>query len=159
MIVTDMKQWDKEKHLYPEAIQQGVEFIRNNDVLSMEPGKYPIQGDDLFALIQEMTTAPKAERRPESHRNYTDIQYLASGSEIIGVARAGEGNIVEEDLLDEKDIVFYSEVQEETDVILSPGMFAVFFPADVHRPGCSVTADVPIRKVVIKIHPKLLSHG
>jgi biofilm protein TabA len=156
MIVSDLKHWDKEKHLYPAAIQQGVEYIRNNPVNQMELGKYPIQGDDMFALIQEMTTADKSERRPESHRNYADIQFLASGSEVIGVARADEKNLIEEDLLDEKDIAFYSSVENETDVKLIPGMFAVFLPTDVHRPGCSVSGDVPIRKVVIKIHSKLL---
>jgi YhcH/YjgK/YiaL family protein len=32
-----------------------------------------------------------------------------------------------------------------------PGSYAIFFPQDVHRPGCNKNRETPIRKIVVKV--------
>lgn len=37
---------------------------------------------------------------------------------------------------DENDVIFYHSAECISPLILTPGMFAVFYPSDAHRPGC-----------------------
>ena len=49
-------------------------------------GKIPIQGDQVFALVQDNTTKPRAQGTWEAHRKYIDVQFLTAGVEEIGYA-------------------------------------------------------------------------
>lgn len=50
---------------------------------------------------------------------------------------------------EENDITFYKGEKSFTKV--SEGMFAIFFPNDVHMPGASVDKPQNVRKVVVKV--------
>jgi biofilm protein TabA len=158
MIVGDLAAWSKEEHAYSKALAKGMAFLKNNNLQEMEPGKYEIEGDKLFALVQEAVTEEKYLRKPEAHNRYLDIQYVVSGEgEVIGVCRRTPDSVPSEDYLDSRDIAFFQDVKDESDVLLRPGMFAVFFPNDIHRPLCAVSAQGgPVRKVVVKIDKELL---
>jgi biofilm protein TabA len=45
----------------------------------------------------------------------------------------------------------------ETRLVLTPGMFAIFFPGELHKPCRALNAPMPIRKVVIKIAVDLIT--
>jgi biofilm protein TabA len=157
MIISDMRNWDQEKEVFSPAIQKGVDYLRNTDVQHMEPGKYEIDGEDMFVLIQEVETRVKSERQFESHIKYVDIQYVISGEEeIIGFARQHDGQVIAVNEFDTKDIALYDQVEGDMDLHLKPGMFAIFFPSDLHRPICSTTGNTKIKKAVIKINKALL---
>ncbi|WP_186446216.1 YhcH/YjgK/YiaL family protein [Paenibacillus cremeus] len=156
MIFSDLKNWQREKQVYPKAVNRGLEYIQNTDFSTMKPGNYEIEGQLMFAMLQERITTASHTRQPESHLTYTDIQYLIEGEEIIRVAHLTGEELISEDTFEEKDLAFYSKVGPETSLLLQPGSFAVFYPGDVHLPVCSVTEDKPLRKVVIKIHKSLL---
>jgi biofilm protein TabA len=157
MIISDMRNWDREKEVFCPAIQKGVDYLRNTDVHLMQPGKYEIDGEDMFVLIQEVETKVKSERQFESHIKYVDIQYLISGEEeIIGFARQHDGHIIVENEFKTKDMALYHQVEGDMDLHLKPGMFAIFFPSDLHRPICSTSGNTKIKKAVIKINKTLL---
>ncbi|MBV8048065.1 MAG: YhcH/YjgK/YiaL family protein [Paludibacterium sp.] len=118
------------------------------------PGRYPIDGERCFALVQEMTTVPASERRLEAHGRYLDVQYLVSGEENIGYLPSGSSATVREDRLADKDIAFYDAPQPPCELALSAGMYAIFQPGEFHRPGCAVTNPMPIKKVVLKWLPE-----
>lgn len=114
----------------------------------------------MFLVIQELDTVLKTERRAERHARYIDVHYLIRGEEEqIGVGRAAPLQIIVEDELESADYALYDTIQGEVDVLLAPGMYAVFFPADVHRPGCSFAGGSAIKKAVVKIHTASLYHG
>lgn len=50
------------------------------------------------------------ENRPEVHRRYIDIQFLAWGEEKIGIAIDTGNNKVSESLLEQRDIIFIMTV-------------------------------------------------
>jgi biofilm protein TabA len=158
MIIGDLATWDKEALAYSKALAKGMAFLKEQDLAALEPGKYEIDGDKMFALVQEAETEPKELRKPEAHDRMLDIQYLVSGEgEIISVSRRTSDSVPSEDYLGSRDIAFFSEVKDETDVLLRPGMFAVFFPDDIHRPLVAVGGQgYPVRKVVVKIDKELL---
>jgi YhcH/YjgK/YiaL family protein len=110
-------------------------------------GRTDIDGDNLFALVQEYDTKPAEQGKWESHRKYIDVQYILSGRERMGFA-----NIYRMDLgeyLPEKD--FQGMGGEGNYVDLSAGDFAIFFPEYGHKPGLCATAPEKVKKVVIKV--------
>ena len=135
----------------PKLIVRGLEYIEKTDISKLTAGKYEIDGTTLFALVQDNQTAPRIERRPETHKKYIDIQYIHSGSEIIGFGLANPSNVILENLLEQKDAIFFKNVKDEMELVLTEGMYAVFFPDEVHRPGCSYGGAAPVRKVVVKV--------
>ena len=60
-------------------------------------------------------------------------------------------NKISESLLAERDIIFYHDVNDESELTMTEGSYAIFFPQDVHRPGCIKNKATPIRKVVVKV--------
>ncbi|SNY90735.1 biofilm protein TabA [Cohaesibacter sp. ES.047] len=119
-------------------------------------GRHEIDGDKFFVNFVEDHTEPFADRRPEFHRNYLDIQVLAEGAEIIGWSHSPATRITE-DLLKEKDVAFTKGSENEKLLTLAPMDFAIFYPGEVHRPLVA-TEEGPMKifKFVAKIHRSLL---
>ena len=65
--------------------------------------------------------------------------------------------VVAEDLLAERDLLFYAGVENESMLTMTPGSFAVFLPSDVHRPGVALDEPTKVRKVVVKVRLSLLA--
>lgn len=140
-----------EKELLPPLVEKGLKFLKETDLSKLPIGRNEIEGDKMFALIQEYQPDVRENRKAETHAKYIDIQYIVSGEEIMGYANLTGAAEVAEDRLAEKDAIFYKNLKSETDVIVGPGMYAVFFPWDIHRPGCVSKPGVTVRKVVLKI--------
>jgi biofilm protein TabA len=149
MIVSHIDNSDK--GLYPPLVQKGLRFLKETDFSKLPTGRNEIDGDKMFALVQEYQPDTKENRKAETHVKYIDIQYIVSGEEIMGYANLTAAAEVAENRLADKDAIFYKNLQDETDVKFLPGMYAVFFPSDIHRPGCVSKPGVAVRKVVLKI--------
>lgn len=145
-----------EKHYYPLAIQQALEFLQQTDFDVLPVVRYPIDGEKIFAQILDLTTQPKSENLPESHRRYIDVQYLHKGTELIGISVQPQLNKVAYAYDPQRDILFYQDIDAETMLAMYPGHFAVFFPQDIHRPACINKQSSEIRKVVVKVDISLL---
>jgi len=50
----------------------------------------------------------------------------------------------------------FQGVDNEGFAIAEEGCSCVFFPNDIHRPGCCVRESRTIRKVVVKVHKNAL---
>jgi YhcH/YjgK/YiaL family protein len=149
MILSRLDLVAKDPAIYPGLLGKGLEFLRNTDLASLPVGRVDIEGDKLFALVQEYETADKAAKKPESHAKYSDIQVVVSGEEVIGYAPLA-GATPTENLFAEKDVAFYAQPADETDLVLTAGSFAVFFPTDIHRPGVTRKTATKVRKIVVK---------
>jgi YhcH/YjgK/YiaL family protein len=113
-------------------------------------GRYEIGGPALVAIVQRYVTAPAAEKKWETHRVHGDIQYVVSGSEVIGYARR-ESLTVKTQYNPEKDAEFYeAPAAFHSSLLLETGSFAVFHPQDAHQPGVMCGAPENLCKVVIK---------
>lgn len=131
-----------------ENLKKGFDFLKNTNLSALESGKYEIDGKNVFAIVSEYESKKPEDCRLEAHHMYTDIQFLVSGREAIGFATLKE-QIVTSAYNPEKDIVFFSG--ETTPLILEAGMFAVFFPQDVHRPCMQINGPEKVKKVVVKV--------
>jgi len=147
--------YDMEK-IYSDPMMKAINYIKNNDFLNMETGVYEIDGKDIYAQVIDATTKEKCEIRPEVHRKYIDIQFSVEGKEIIGFSRDTGNNKISEELLEERDIIFFEDMENEIELIMKPGNFAILFPNDVHRPACVYNKACTIRKVIVKVNTQII---
>lgn len=131
-----------------ENLKKGFDFLKNTDLSKIEIGRYEIDGKNVFALVSEYESKAHQDCRLEAHQTYADIQYIVLGREAIGFATLS-GQTVTSEYNPDKDIVFFSG--ETTPLTLDAGMFAVFFPQDVHRPCMQINGPEKVKKVVVKV--------
>jgi YhcH/YjgK/YiaL family protein len=131
-------------------LKKAFEFLTNNDIQSLSDGKYEIDSDNVFALVQSYTTKDSKENRWESHQKYIDIQYIASGEEAILWTPVKELTI-SENYLQERDVIFYNETDHSSKLNLKEGYFGIFLPEDGHKPCCISNKPMEIKKVVVKV--------
>ena len=130
-----------------EQLYEGLKFLKETDVTALPVGRYEIDGDAVFALVQAYETHLPEECRWEAHYTYTDIQYVVEGSERMGW-KTLDGVVKTEDR-PEDDVYFFES--EGDHFVLHAGQFAVFTPQDAHRPGMAVDEPAPIKKIVVKV--------
>ncbi len=138
-------------HLYEgisERIKKSFDYIRQTDLKTIKPGKYKIDRENIFALISEYKTKSEQEGKLEAHRKYIDVQYVISGEEKMGYVPLN-GQQILEPYKEENDVIFFTGDKSFTKV--SYGMFAIFFPEDVHMPGISTGKISDVKKLVIKV--------
>ncbi|MGN6342200.1 MAG: YhcH/YjgK/YiaL family protein [Ginsengibacter sp.] len=138
------QQYHPNKKYWDEAFA----FMKNNDLEKMTPGKYPIDGDNVFATITEYPTKDFDKTNWESHRSYIDLQYVIAGEEKIGVCPVSKA-IVTKEYDEKKDAANYSAEGKIYDA--KPGTFFLFFPSDAHRPSITPGGNQVDKKLVIKI--------
>ena len=127
---------------------RAFDYLASTALTDLPSGKQTIQGDELFALVNDYSTQPQEKCRFEAHRRYIDIQLMVRGSERIGVADLGAMKD-DEQYVTERDVAFF---HGQGDLItLREGTFAIFFPHDAHQPGITVSEPVQCRKVVVKV--------
>lgn len=130
------------------AFAQAFTFLR--DFAPETPdGRYDIDGDRLYALVQTATTKPFAESSFESHEIYADIHYLVSGEEVIYVTPVSQLSPRGE-YIASRDYALH-DGEADGRIHQTPGTIAIFWPHDAHKPGCQARSESSIRKVVIKL--------
>ncbi|OJT39918.1 YhcH/YjgK/YiaL family protein [Serratia plymuthica] len=136
---------------YPAPVANAVAYLQNTDFSALPAGRYEDPATGYVVQVLDLHTQPSDELRPEVHRKNVDVQFLVSGTELIGIAADRGDNPIHQELLAQRDIIFYRDVADESWLTMRPGNFAVFFPQDVHRPACIHQQPCAIRKVVVKI--------
>ena len=131
-----------------QDLRRALEYLRQTDLASLPAGRHAIEGDRMFALLQDYTTRPADECIWEAHRRHIDVQYVVRGVERMGyqaLALARERQPYDPD----RDVTFF---EPGTDYLtVSSGTFVVFTPQDVHSPSVAAGAPSAVRKVVVKI--------
>lgn len=147
MILDRLSSAEFYRSLAPQ-LWQGLEFLRNTDLQQLELGRHDLDGDRLYAMVQEYATKLPADCMYEAHRKYCDIQTLASGTEQIGwahLAHMRESVVYQAD----RDVAFF---EGQGDLFtLTPGVFAIFFPHDVHMPCVQAATASEVKKIVVKV--------
>ncbi len=138
-------------HLYSglsEKINKAFAYLKETDFSEMELGKYEIDGDNIFALVNEYQTKDQSEGKLEAHKKYIDVQFVVKGKELMGYAPL-ENQIVIDQYNEQNDITFFTGEKSFTQV--DEGMFAIFFPTDVHLPGIKIDNQEYVKKLVVKV--------
>ena len=132
--------------LFPQAF----EFLRGTDLQFLAPGRYPIVGEDLRAIVERVAGRSREEAKLECHRKYIDIQLVLAGTDEMGWRALGECRDPLADYQAEKDIQFFRDPPASW-IATPPGAFCIFFPEDAHAPLVSAGE---IHKVILKVAVK-----
>ena len=139
-----------ERYAYIPGVQKAVDFLKNNDISSLEKGKYDL-GDDCFVKVSTYDTIPLPEGDVslEVHRNYLDLQIAWTGEEVMYFQALDLG---EEDkpYNKEKDVEFFTAPWMHQ-VVLNSENFALIFPNDLHNGSFDVDKTETIKKLVFKL--------
>ena len=128
-------------------VYTALEFMAKTDFTKIPVGKYQLDGDNIYYMVQQYNTNPD-KTVAEAHKKYIDIQYIVKGEEIIAVAPIqAEKKLV--DAKEEKDVWHYE--CETQPMILKDGDFMVLYPSDLHLPGKAVNEPREVLKVVLKV--------
>lgn len=127
--------------------KEAFDFIKKNDLNGMKPGKYLLDGENLFITIAEFDGKQADEAKLEAHKKYIDIQIVLSGQETMGWSCIDNCKNVIDPYNSDKDIIFFSE-KPSTYLIVNPEEFAIYFPEDGHAPGISKSR---IKKAIVKV--------
>ena len=130
---------------------KALAFLSRPDLAALPCGRYEIDGDNCWAMVQDATLKPFGDvQRPEVHGTYIDIQAPITGAETIGLLAITPEARAKIAFDGKKDIGFFDAKTEA--VTLQPGDFAVLMPPlGAHAPCRSLDGVRTIRKLVIKI--------
>lgn len=133
------------------ALKRAIDFLGRRDLADLPDGREEIDGDRVFALVQRYETAKADKPRFECHRKYIDVQFLASGEEVIGWAPAGSMTVTE--AYDAgRDICFGTVGPGKwVPLRLEAGQLAVLWPEDAHAPKMAAGAPSRVMKIVVKV--------
>lgn len=126
------------------------EFLKNNDLSTLEIRRFDIDNDNLYATVSEYTTKNEEDAKYEAHRKYIDVQYVIKGQELIGLAPINNRLETLEDYDPGRDIEFLT-VKGGINLKADPGRFFLFFPEDAHCPGMKDGENSTVKKIVVKV--------
>ena len=133
-----------------EKFEEAFAFLARAEQEALPVGKYELDGDRLYAMVQEYETKDPADGVYEGHEKYIDIQYVIAGKEQIDVTDIE--NVKATTAYDpERDFALYGNSDVEANCVFEAGTFGIFYPHDIHKPGLSCGARASVRKVVCKV--------
>ncbi len=146
-----------EKQACKKKYGKVFDFIKSHDLAAEFAGMNPgdkktieIDGQNVKAIFQVYNTKIHSLAKLEGHRNYTDIQYIYEGQEIIGCSDVAN-IIAEPEYNAEKDIYFTQATKQLSHVVLSAGEAAILTPEDLHAPCMMVGEPKVAKKIVFKV--------
>lgn len=128
-------------------VQPFVNFLKENDLKTVEVGKYPLE-NGVLVNVMEITT--KTEEKWEAHKKFLDIQIIISGKEKMGY---GDVSAMNETVAynPDKD-VFFVDGAGGSYIDVFEGEFVIFDVTDAHAPGLALDGEASqVKKAVVKI--------
>jgi YhcH/YjgK/YiaL family protein len=148
MVIDTLQNTSKYTALHP-LFAKAFDYINKTDLVTIEVGKYEIDGENLKAIVSDKKgmTAEESTAKFECHNKYIDIQVCIIGDEQMGWKPREKCRIENSGYNAEKDVQLYSDTPDMF-FRLTDGQFAIFFPEDVHAP---MIGEGQIKKLVIKV--------
>lgn len=122
-------------------------FLRRPDLMELPVGRYEIDGDRVYALVQRQPGRSRESGKLEAHQAYIDIQVVLGGVDTMGWRSTPTCVEVTLPYTVDKDVMLFTD-QPTAWTAVGPGEFAIFFPEDAHLP---LISDGELHKVVVKV--------
>jgi biofilm protein TabA len=144
----NQQEFARQYHLNKIYWDKAFLFLKEHDLQTIAKGKYPIDGDNVYASVTEDPSKDFDKTNWESHRKYIDVQCIITGDEKMGICPVSKA-VVTKEYDDKKDVANYTAGGKF--YIGTPGTFFIFFPLDAHRPNISPGGNKTVKKIVIKV--------
>ena len=137
------------RYLYVPGVSKVIDYLRDNDVLSLQVGKYDL-GDECFVRVFDYVTHEEPEEvLLEAHRNYLDLQLVIKGKEtfLTQAIELGEEKVPYNK---EKDVEFFTAGYHNV-LGLETGDFVIVCPNDLHVGNINADGEEQVKKLVFKL--------
>ena len=146
MILDSLNNIDRYATLHP-LFPSAIAFMRSTDLYALKPGIHPINGEELFVIVEEAQGRTHVEAKLECHRKYIDIQLVMEGTDEMGWKPLEDCCQPLGEYDTEKDIRFFNDAPDSW-ITTRANAYCIFFPQDAHAPLVSTRK---IRKLIFKI--------
>ncbi len=131
-----------------EKIKTCLTYVKEHELLTMEPGRYELDGNRLYMNLEEFTTISAEGRDYEAHKRYLDIFYIVDGTERVDL-----------NFIENMEQIGYDEEKDRMSlkgeragsIVLQTGDFLICYPHDAHQPAIFVKEAQKIKKAVFKV--------
>ena len=151
MIITPLEHLARQLALNPK-FERALDFLQREGWRGQPDGRIEIDGERVYALLQSYETKRVTDAVDyEGHYQYTDIQQVIEGQEIIFWTAAAwlTPTIPYEHA---RDIWFSrASTKDATRLVLTRACLAVFFPEDAHATRLALDQPTSVKKVIIKV--------
>lgn len=128
-------------------LKKAFEYLETVDLMTLAPGKYEIDGKEIFLNLMERDLKRREDAKLEVHNDYIDVQIVLRGTESFGWSERRNLKQPREEFNAEKDIQFFLD-EPQTYYTLQPGQFTILLPEDAHAP---MVGEGTIRKAILKV--------
>lgn len=146
MIITTLADALRYRPLHPR-FADAFEFLGSTDVETLPDGRCEIDGDDLFAITWSGFGKGQSDAALEYHRDYIDIQYVVSGTDVVGWRSFDTCERIKHPYEKPSDVGFFFD-QPNSWCRIPTRSLAILFPEDAHAPLATTTA---LKKIVVKV--------
>lgn len=148
MILDNIQNLSRYALPYKEKI---AEFLNSRDPRNVPDGEHEICGRELFVRVMSNELKEANENKFETHQIYADLQYVASGVELMQVTPRDQ--LITITQYDQNgDYQFFKSEKFITDLVVREGEFTIFYPGEAHRPSCIYQNNKgKTKKLVFKI--------
>lgn len=141
-----LKNYGKINPGFEAAYQLIRKSIENNE----EDGNYESE-NGVYYMVLSYDAKKVEEGKFETHIKYIDVQYIVEGIELmqwLPLSRKGQSKGYNP----EKDVEFYTDAPDYTDIVAASGEFYIFMPDDVHKPSLRLeNKSAKVKKIVVKV--------
>lgn len=129
-----------------EGFLKVEEFIKNNDLATLDLGRYDLGDGEYLNFVAGKATVNNGVM--ESHRDYVDVQLLAFGKEKLLYSNIDECMATMEYNSDD-DYILYTN-SKVSGISIEEGYCVVLFPEDAHKMYVE-TGNSDSKKAIFKI--------
>lgn len=148
MILTDFSNAGRYFALH-DRMRAAFDYLGSEQARLAAPGEYNVIGREVYAMVQEYHTMPDDHPGWEGHRRYIDIHLIQSGCEkhLWTVDQALQDSLP----YDKENDLIRPQPSRWTEHVVQAGQFVVYFPEDLHKAKCMLSAPAYVRKILMKV--------
>ncbi len=155
MLCDSLNNWEACVKGLDSAFKIAFKWIQDQLNKLSPTGRYELS-KGVYALVQNYTTKNLEKVKFENHRKYIDVQTIAQGIEWIYWTKPQNLPVVDP-YVETKDGEFFApapNVNAFSHLVLEKGIFAIFWPGDLHLPGITpqnTATSQTVIKLVVKV--------
>ena len=132
---------------FNKGFRRAFAYLMRDDLLKLEPGRYEVDTDRVYAIVEDAQGRDKNDAQLEAHKKYIDIQLVVKGTDNMGWKLRSSCSDISKSYDEKMDILFFND-EPDAWFPVTAGTFAIFSPEDAHMP---LISEGRLRKVIMKV--------
>lgn len=132
-------------------VKRIIKFLTSKNLKKLPSGDIKINGKSLFVKVLRYVPEKPKDNSFETHKAYIDVQVMINGAERMFFAGRQKTKAINKYDID-SDAQLFTVNRDFSDILVNANQFVVFFPGEMHKPGCFCKSSGPqVLKLVFKV--------